>query len=88
MAMGALPASVLRMVLRQATLPAAAGIALGVVASAAVGGVLEGVFPNTGGDTLTFLLIVPAAVAVVALATYVPARRAASIDPLAALRQD
>lgn len=88
MAMGALPASVLRMVLRQATLPSAAGIGLGVVASVAVGGVLEGVFPNTGGDAVTFLLIVPAAMAVVALATFVPARRAATIEPLAALRQD
>jgi len=88
MAMGALPASVLRMVLRQATLPSVAGIAVGVVASIAVGGVLEGAFPNLGGDAVTFLLIVPAVIAVVALATYVPARRAASIDPLVALRQE
>ncbi len=88
MAMGARPASVLRMVLRQGVLPSLAGIGLGVLASIAVGGVIEGVFPNTGGDAFTFLLIVPGVVVVVMLAAYVPARRAASIDPLAALRQD
>ena len=88
MAMGALPTSVLRMIMRQASLPSAAGIVFGVLASAGVGGLIESVFPNTGGDAATFLLVVPAVLAVVALATYVPARRAALIDPLAALRQD
>jgi predicted permease len=88
MAMGALPASVLRLVMRQASLPAGAGIVLGVLASLAAGGAIESVFPNTGGDSVTFLLIVPAVIAVVTLATYLPARRAALIDPLAALRQD
>ena len=88
MAMGALPASVLRMIMRQGSLPAAAGIVLGVLASLAAGGAIESVFPNTGGDGVTFLLIVPAVLVVVALAMYVPARRAALIDPLAALRQD
>jgi predicted permease len=88
MAMGALPGSVLRLVMRQAALPAGAGIVLGVLTSLAAGGAIESVFPNTGGDSVTFLLIVPAVLVVVALATYVPARRAALIDPLAALRQD
>ena len=88
MAMGALPTSVLRLIMRQGALPAAAGIVLGVLASLAAGGTIESVFPNTGGDALTFLLIVPAVLVVVTLAMYVPARRAALIDPLAALRQD
>jgi putative ABC transport system permease protein len=88
MAMGALPASVLRMVLRQGTLPSMAGVAFGIVASAAVGGLIQGIFPGTGGDLYTYLLIVPAVVVVVMLAAYIPARRAAHIDPLLALRQD
>lgn len=88
MAMGARPATVLRMVLLQGVLPSLGGVALGVLASIAVGGVIEGVFPNTGGDALTFLLIVPGVVAVVMLAALVPARRAARIEPLVALRQD
>ena len=88
MAMGALPASVLRMVLRQGTLPSIVGVAFGIVASAAVGGLIQGAIPGTGGDVFTYLLIVPVVVAVVMLAASIPARRAAHIDPLLALRQD
>jgi predicted permease len=88
MAMGALPASVLRMVLRQGTLPSVVGVAFGIVASAAVGGITQSVFPGTGGDVFTYLLIVPVVVLVVMFAAYIPARRAAHIDPLRALRQD
>jgi ABC-type antimicrobial peptide transport system permease subunit len=88
MAMGAVPGSVLRLILRQGSLSSAAGIGLGVMASVAAGNVIQGFFPNTGADATTFLLIVPAVVVVVTLAAYVPARRAALIDPLAALRQD
>jgi predicted permease len=88
MAMGALPVSVLRMVFRQGTLPSVVGVAIGIVASAAVGGLTQSFFPGTGGDVFTYLLIVPVVVAVVMLAAYIPARRAAHIDPLLALRQD
>jgi ABC-type antimicrobial peptide transport system permease subunit len=88
MAMGALPASVLRMVLRQGTLPSIVGVAFGIVASTAVGGLIQGSIPGTGGDVFTYLLIVPIVVLVVMLAAYIPARRAAHIDPLLALRQD
>jgi putative ABC transport system permease protein len=88
MAVGALPASVLRMILQQGSLPSIAGIALGVIASAAVGGLIQAAFPGTGGDALTYLLIVPVVIAVLMLAAYIPARRAAHIDPLGALRQD
>jgi predicted permease len=88
MAMGAVPGSVLRMILRQGTLPQVAGVVFGVIASAAVGGAVQAVFPGTGGDVFTYLTIVPVVVVVVMLAAYVPARRAAHIDPLLALRQD
>jgi ABC-type antimicrobial peptide transport system permease subunit len=88
MAMGAVPGSVLRMILRQGTIPSVAGVAFGIIASAAVGGALQAVFPGTGGDVFTYLMIVPVVVVVVMLAAYVPARRAAHIDPLLALRQD
>jgi predicted permease len=87
-AVGAVPTSVLQMILRQGTLPSVGGIAGGVIASIAVGGAIQGIFPGTATDFLTFLLIVPIVVAVVILAAYIPARRAAHIDPLKALRQD
>ena len=56
--------------------------------AAAVGGLIQGLFPGTAADLVTFLLIVPVVVTVVMLAAYIPARRAARIDPLVALRQD
>ena len=88
MAMGALPTSVLQMILRQGSLPSFIGIAAGVAASAGVGGLIQGAFPGTGGDAVTYLTIVPVVLMVVALAAYIPARRAARIDPLVALRHD
>ena len=88
MAMGAVPGSVLRLILRQGSLSSVAGIALGVMASVGAGNAIQAFFPNTGANVTTFLLVVPAVVVVVLLAAYLPARRAALIDPLAALRQD
>jgi putative ABC transport system permease protein len=88
MAIGGKPQSMLAMVLRQGTWPSIAGVAIGVAASAVVGGLIQSVFANTGVDLVTFALVVPAVVAVALLAAYVPARRAAHIDPLVALRQE
>jgi ABC-type antimicrobial peptide transport system permease subunit len=88
MAVGGSPGSVLGMILRQGAVPSIAGVVLGIAASAAVGSLISSVFPNTGADPVTFALVVPAVVAVALLAAYVPARRAAHIDPLVALRQE
>jgi predicted permease len=88
MAVGAQPASVLYLFLRQATVPPAVGVVAGVVISAAVGNALQSVFPGTGGDAVTYLLVVPLVVAVAMLAAYVPVRAAARIDPVVALRAE
>ena len=88
MAVGGRPASMLRMILRQGSWPSIAGVAIGIAASVAAGRLISSIFPNTGADLVTFGLVVPAVAAVALLAAYVPARRAALIDPLVALRQD
>ena len=89
MAIGAQPALVLRSVLRHGLLLAGCGIALGVVGCVAVGRLLRGVFPGTGDiDIATYALVISMLVAVTLMAAYIPARRAARIDPLAALKTE
>jgi macrolide transport system ATP-binding/permease protein len=89
MAVGAPASSVLRMVLRHGLALAAAGVVLGVLGSVAVGGLVRGIFPNAGLiDLTTYFIVVPSLVAITLLAAWVPARRAARIDPLVALRQE
>jgi len=88
-AVGAHPWSVLRMVLRQGLVLSSAGVAVGLAASVATRGFLRGVFPSQGTiDLGTYVLVVPALVAVTVLAAFIPARRAASIDPVNALRAE
>ena len=87
MAVGAKPAAVLRDVLRHGFILAGAGIVLGALGCVAASGLLRSVFPNAGGiDTFGFMLVLPTIVAVTLIASYIPARRAARIDPLRALR--
>jgi putative ABC transport system permease protein len=89
LALGAQPASVARMVVRQGGLVALAGIAIGLATALAGSRLIEsllygvssrdpGVFATT---TLTLL-------AVAVLACWLPARRAARLNPLDALRTD
>jgi ABC-type antimicrobial peptide transport system permease subunit len=89
MAVGAHSSSVLRMVLRHGLVLSESGIVLGVIGSAAVGNLLRAIFPSAGAiDIATYLLVVPLLVVVTLFAAYFPARRAARIDPLVALRQE
>jgi ABC-type antimicrobial peptide transport system permease subunit len=89
-AVGAAPASVLRMVLSRGMILAGVGIVLGTAGSIATSGLLSGVFQNQiGGHSVwSYVLAVPALVAITLIAAYIPARRAARTDPLRALRQD
>jgi putative ABC transport system permease protein len=89
MALGAQPSGVLRLVVAEGLALALAGAALGLVAAFALtrsmGTLLYGVTPT---DPLTFILV-PAGLAVVALAaSYLPARRATQVDPVTALRAE
>jgi predicted permease len=88
-AVGASPASVLRMVLRRALHLASAGVAVGVAGSAAMSVLLRATFPSAHGiDVATYGGVIPIVVSVVMLAAYVPARRAAAVAPSMALRSE
>ncbi|HEU0180066.1 MAG TPA: ABC transporter permease [Blastocatellia bacterium] len=87
MALGAEPRDALKMVLRQGAKLAAAGVAIGSVAAAALTWLIEGLlFDLRAADPVTFatapLLLAGAAL----LACYLPARRATKVDPMVALR--
>jgi putative ABC transport system permease protein len=87
MALGAQRTSVLGMVLRQGMHLVLVGLALGMAGALVLTRVLTtllfGVQPT---DALTFLAVSMVLVAVAAAACLIPARRAASVDPMVALR--
>lgn len=88
-ALGAERRDVLRMVFRQGLRLAGLGVAIGLALAAAaaqlLASLLYGVSPL---DPLTFGSVAAVVIAVSALATWLPARRAAAVNPLSALRQD
>ncbi|MGA8034769.1 MAG: ABC transporter permease [Candidatus Acidiferrales bacterium] len=88
-ALGAQPADVLRMVLRQGIGATLAGIGVGIVAALAltrtIASMLYGVKPT---DVATFVGVSAALMIVAVAACWVPARRAMRTDPLVALRHE
>ena len=87
MALGANPGDVTRMVLRDAMLLAAVGVVAGAVLFLGVGRVLASVLYGIGArDPLTIALGIVVLAGVALVASYLPARRAARVDPLVALR--
>jgi putative ABC transport system permease protein len=87
MALGAQRGSVLTMVLRQGLKLVLAGLAIGLAGALVLTRVLTtllfGIEPTDG---LTFVAVSMVLVAAAAMACFVPARRAASVDPMVALR--
>jgi hypothetical protein len=89
LAVGARPGNVLMMVMRHGLFLSLAGLALGLMASAAMNNLLRAAFPvSSGVSPWLFASVVPALLAVTLTATFIPARRASRIDPLIALRQE
>jgi putative ABC transport system permease protein len=89
LALGAQKSDVLRMVAQQGMVPALIGMGMGIVGALVVtrllSSLLYGVQPN---DPLTFASVLLILAGVALLATYIPARRAAKVDPMVALRYE
>ncbi|HYM76862.1 MAG TPA: ABC transporter permease [Candidatus Dormibacteraeota bacterium] len=89
MAMGARSQDVLRMIFREGMRMAAIGAAIGLAMSAPLPKVFRAMFFDLHVNEPRLYFLVPLAVlAVAVLATYIPARRAARLDPMNALRQE
>jgi predicted permease len=89
MALGAARGDVLWMVLRQGLTLALAGVAAGLPVAIAVGFLMRGMLFGIGPEDFVSMAGSSALVAAVALlASYVPARRAAKINPMEALRYE
>jgi len=89
MALGARPGQVVMRIVRQGLVTTAAGIAAGLLAALLLTGTLRALlFEVTPTDPFTFAAVIATLSAVSALACYAPARRAARVDPVTALRQD
>lgn len=82
---GELMRSVVKSGLRLVAMGGAAGVVLSLVVLPSFGTLLFGVEPN---DALTYAVVLALLGAVAGLASFVPARRAARIQPLTALRQE
>jgi ABC-type antimicrobial peptide transport system permease subunit len=89
MALGARPADVLAMVLREGAALSAAGVALGLPLAALLGFALSSLLYDVKPLDPVVFLAAPALLALAALvATWLPARRATRVTPLTALRAD
>jgi putative ABC transport system permease protein len=89
LALGATPGALLRLIVGRGVALAALGIVIGAagaaVLSRAIGGFL---FQTAPTDPATFSVSALVLLAAAALATWLPARRAARVDPLTALRSE
>ena len=89
MALGASQANVLRMILRQGMVIALIGCAAGLAGAIACGRIIAGfLFQTAPADPVVLTGICVLLVAATMLASYLPARRATRIDPMAALREN
>jgi predicted permease len=89
MALGAGTGDVLRLILRQGMVLTGLGLALGLmVAAVATRLVTSMLFEVKPGDPLTYAGVAVLLALVSLVASYIPARRATLVDPVAALRQE
>jgi predicted permease len=86
-ALGAKPGNVLRMVLANGISLATAGVVIGIVVALAAAPLLRTLLHDVSPrDPLTFVVIALLLLTTTSVASWIPARRAARVDPNAALR--
>jgi predicted permease len=89
MALGAQPGTVQRMILREGTVMLASGVFLGILLAAGTGKLISGMLYDVGAlDPLAFTIAPIVLAAAALIATWLPARRATRISPMAALRTE
>jgi putative ABC transport system permease protein len=89
MALGAKPAEVVRLILREEARTALAGVAIGAACALALTRTIQALlFGVSATDPLTLLSVAALLTVVTGVACFVPARRATRIDPLVALREE
>src|SRR5438045_6461418 len=89
MALGALPGMVLRMSMREGSIMHLSGIIIGLLLAAGTGKILSGMLYEVGALDPVAFTFAPLTLAIAALfATWLPARRATCISPMAALRTE
>jgi predicted permease len=89
LALGATPSGILGMVVRQGLVFVAIGLAVGIVAAVFAGNLVRSfLFEVKPADSWTYSGVVLLLLFVGSLAALIPARRAASVEPMAALREE
>jgi putative ABC transport system permease protein len=89
LALGARPAAVVRMILRSGLAYVLAGVVIGAAGALAASSVLRSLLFGIGAtDPATYVGVALLLVGVALLASWLPARRAANVDPVVALRSE
>jgi len=89
MALGARPKQILRMTLQSGMGPVLAGLAVGLVSALASARVMQNLLFGVGAlDPAAYMGTCVVLIAVAAVAIFIPARRAARVDPMTALHYE
>jgi len=89
LALGATPGDISRLVVRQGMTLAITGVALGLAGAFALTRLIRSLlFGVQASDPLTFVAVAALLAVIALVASYIPARRAAQIDPMVSLRYE